>query len=215
VRLLSLTDRIDGTNGALDRAIVRHVRWHVHATGTWKPPLAPENDRDTEDEEENGVSDCRLVLYLYTALEETRPHRAGRTAPTDTSATPPSFVCASFHNWLLANNLRLNFSSRLFWDVWTSCAPTGGVVPSHLRLRCRCHRPHPSLHPFKLPFSPFRFSRRRRRWRLRTTQSARRSDRTLFSTHFADRFHHLRWLGSPPAASRGGLGLTAYRRVRR
>jgi len=85
--LLSLTHRIDKTNGTMDRTIVRHVRWHVHAAGTWKPPLAPESDYYTEGEEEDRVSGCRLTLCLYTLLWGTRPQMAGQTAPTETFAT--------------------------------------------------------------------------------------------------------------------------------
>ena len=190
---------------------MRHVRWHVHATGTWKPPATPESDCYTEDEEgENRVSGYCFTLRLYT-LSEGGIH-AHRWLPQPRPRKPLALrwvLCA--HPSIigsLANNLRLNFSSRLFWDVWTSCAPTGGVVPSLLRLRCRCHRPHLSLYPSKPPFSPFRFSRRRCRWWLCRVKSTQRSNRTLFSTYSADRFHHLRWLGSPPVASRGGLGLT-------
>lgn len=38
-------------NGLMDRAIVRHVLWDVHATGTWKPPLAVEGDDNYTEEE--------------------------------------------------------------------------------------------------------------------------------------------------------------------
>ena len=62
----------------MNRAIVRHVRWHVHATGTWKPPLAPEGDCYTEGEEEDRVSDCHPTSCLYTVLWGTNTPTDGR-----------------------------------------------------------------------------------------------------------------------------------------
>jgi len=76
-------------NRAMDRAIIRHVRWHVHATGTWKPPLAPESDYCTEGEEEDRVSDCHPTSCLYTLLWGTRPQKTEPNAPTNPSATTP------------------------------------------------------------------------------------------------------------------------------
>lgn len=73
----------------MNRPIVRNVRWHVHATGTWKPPLAPESDYYTEEEGENGVSDCCPTLCLYTFWWGIRPQMAGQFAPTETSGTSP------------------------------------------------------------------------------------------------------------------------------
>lgn len=73
----------------MDRAIIRHVRWHVHATGTWKPPLAPESDYYTEGEEEDRVSDCHPTSFLYTFLWGIRPQMAEPNAPTNPSATTP------------------------------------------------------------------------------------------------------------------------------
>lgn len=73
----------------MDRAIVRHVRWHVHPAGTGKPPLAPESDYYTDDEEEDGVSVCRLGLWLYILRVGHAHRKLGQLAPTDSSGTTP------------------------------------------------------------------------------------------------------------------------------
>ena len=73
----------------MDRAIVRYVQWHVHATGTWKPPFGPESDHYTEDEEEkDGVSGHRLTLrFIYVIVGWIRPQMAAGFAPTETFGT--------------------------------------------------------------------------------------------------------------------------------
>ena len=69
-----------------NRAIVGHVLWDVHATGTWKAPLAPETDENykwDEEEEEDEVSDFHFTLCMLHEGEGggyTRPQERAKCA---------------------------------------------------------------------------------------------------------------------------------------
>lgn len=69
----------------MGRAIVRHVRWDIHPTGTCRPPPSAEtNDNYTEEEEEKEegeVSDLHSTLYFYMVLGGDTPTREGEMRP--------------------------------------------------------------------------------------------------------------------------------------
>ena len=72
-----------------------HVLWDVHATGTWKPPLAPETDDNCErdeDEEEEEVSDFHFTSCLCVCYMGGHAHKRGGDAPTETVAATPNCV---------------------------------------------------------------------------------------------------------------------------
>ena len=89
----------------MDRAIVGHVEWNVHATGTWKPPPGLEDDNSmedyTEDEEEDRVSDWHFGLRLYTLLFGFTPTKACGTCAHENLCRDASCCGASFQNRIL------------------------------------------------------------------------------------------------------------------
>lgn len=68
----------------MDRTLVGHVRWNVHATGMWKPPVGPGTDDEyTEDEkgeEEVSSSTLWMPICVLFAVGGTRPQEGAKCA---------------------------------------------------------------------------------------------------------------------------------------